>query len=137
MQSQDIKNLKFRYLLWLYKTIKEDLDRIERKFTQLDIDKEVFQRIVKQADSLDSKDKKSLGKSLQEFKEYIKKKEKDAQDLKFDGQRLRPQYHFLLLKLKAVEKTIIQQLGQKAKDRIKTLYECEMQRRILESREHS
>ena len=38
MDKKDEKNLKIRYLTWLYKTVKEAFDRYERKFTQVEID---------------------------------------------------------------------------------------------------
>jgi hypothetical protein len=136
MQKQDIKNLKFRYLLWLYKTTKEELDRIERKFTQLDIDRGILGYISKYADSSKVKAKDKLSKFIKAFKEYIDNKEKDGLDLKFDNRKLKSEYYFSLVKLKAIEKSIVKQLGRKAKERIKLLYEQEMIRRILESEEH-
>ncbi len=136
MHRQDINNLKFRYLLWLYKTTREGLDRIERKFTQLDIDRDILGYIVKHLDSLKVKDKHKLDKFIKQFREYIDRKEKDGLDLKFDGRKLKSEYYYSLVKLKAIEKSIVKQLGQKAKGRIKMLYEQETIRRILESKEH-
>lgn len=136
MQNQDIKNLEFRYLLWLYKTVREELDRTERKFTQLGIDKEILKYILKQANSSKVADKNRLDKFLSEFKEYIDKKEEQGRALKFDGRKLKAEYYFPLLKLEAIEKTIVRQLGKKARHKIKSLYEQEMARRILESKEH-
>ena len=51
--DKDSRNLKKRYLIWLYKTTKEALDRIERKFTQADIDKFILMDMIRQ-----DKDKK-------------------------------------------------------------------------------
>lgn len=134
MHKQDIKNLKFRYLLWLYKSTKEELDKVERKFTQVEIDKELLHYLRLHADSSKIKDKAKLDKLLREFRQYIFKKEKDGRDLKFSGRRLKPEYYFLLLKLQAIEKVITEQLGQAGKKQIKALYEEEMRKRILESK---
>lgn len=130
MDKQDIKNLKKRYLIWLYKTTKEAFDRIERKFTQLDIDK----FILKELNKLDKT--KRTQKFIDEFKAYIKNKEKDGIGLKYEGSQIKPDYYFLSLKLKAIEKTIIKELGKNTLKQIKSLYEKEMTERILRSTEH-
>lgn len=130
MDKQDIKNLKRRYLIWLYKTTKEDWDKVERKFTQLDIDRAILEELNK----LDS-DKRTKG-FIEVFANYIRNKEKKGLDLKYEGGKLKPAYHFLGLKLKAIEKVIAEELGKKALKEIKSLYEKEMTERILKSREH-
>ena len=130
MDSRDLKNLKKRYLIWLYKTTKEALDKVERKFTQIDIDK----FILKELTDLD-KDKKAQ-KFVEEFRVYIENKEKDALNLKYDGKELKPEYRFLNLKLRTIEKAIIKGLGKRALEEIKFLYEIEMVERILKSTEH-
>ena len=45
MDAKEIKNLKKRYLIWFYKTAKEALDKIERKFTQTEIDKFILKEL--------------------------------------------------------------------------------------------
>ena len=45
MDAKEIKNLKKRYLIWFYKTTKEALDKIERKFTQMEIDKFILKEL--------------------------------------------------------------------------------------------
>jgi len=136
MKKHDIKNLKFRYLLWLYKMAKDDFDRIERKFTQLEIDKQMLAYFTHSMDFVKVKDRKTLNKLLHDFRAYVAKKEKDGKSLKFDHGRLKPDYYFLMLKLEAVEKIILEECGQKALKKIKALYEDQMQKRILESTEH-
>jgi len=130
MEKQDLKNLKRRYLIWFYKTTKEAWDRVERKFTQVEIDRAI----------LDELDKPGTDKRLQgfidEFKVYIQNKEKEGLDLKYEGNKLKPEYHFLGLKLRAIEKVIMKELGKKALNEIKSLYEEEITRRILKSTEH-
>jgi hypothetical protein len=129
MESRDLKNLKKRYLIWLYKTTKEAVDKIERKFTQLDIDK----LILKEIKSDDKK--KALKKFILEFEKYIEDKEKNGLSLKYEGSQLKPEYHFLILKLKAIEKAILKELGKPALKEIKDLYEKQMCKRILEERQ--
>jgi hypothetical protein len=126
----DRKNLKKRYLIWLYKTTKEALDRIERKFTQLEIDRFILEELKKQ-------DKNNqVEKFIREFEVYIQNKEKDGLSLKYSGKKLNPEYQFLILKLNAIEKAIIKNLGKNALTQIQSLYEKEMTERILKSTEH-
>jgi len=130
MDKKEIKALKKRYLTWFYKTARETLDKIERKFTQLEIDKLILKELKAK-----SKDKKN-DKFIAEFEAYILNKEMDGMELKFEGKQLKPEYVFLELKVKAIEKAIVKELGIKALDEIRTLYEKEMTRRILASTEH-
>lgn len=129
MDKQEIKSLKRRYLIWLYKTTKEAKDLIERKFTQLEIDRFILRELVNLG-----KDKK-LEKFITEFKTYIQSKEREGLILKYEGKRLKPDYHFLVLKLKAIEKAIVKELGKSALQEIKSLYEKEMIERILKRTE--
>lgn len=130
MDKKEIKNLKRRYLIWFYKVTKEALDKIERKFTQLDIDKFILKE-------LKAKDKeKRAEKLIAEFQAYTLSKEMDGIGLKYEGRQLKPEYYFLDLKLRAIEKTIAKELGKKALEEIKALYEKEMTERILKSTEH-
>ena len=130
MNKQDIKNIKKRYLLWLYKTAKESLDKIERKFTQSEIDRLILKELEKQDKY--NKVKKFIG----EFRIYIQNKEKDGLSLKYENKDLNPDYLFLVLKLKAIEKTIISELGRVGLKQIKSHYEQEMTERILRSAEN-
>jgi hypothetical protein len=129
MDKPEIKSLKKRYLVWLYKTTKEALDRTERKFTQLEIDK----FILKELNRLD-KDRKAKN-FVQELKTYIQNKEKEGVSLKYEGKELKPEYYFLALKLKAIEKAIAKKLGKSSLEEIKRYYEEEMTRRILQERQ--
>ena len=130
MNKEDAKNLKKRYLIWLYKTNKEALDKIERKFTQADIDKFILVELIRQDED------RKLQKFVAEFKAYIENKEKEGAALKFEGREPRLEYQFLALKLKAIEKAIVKALGKRALGEIKFLYEMEMVERILKSTEH-
>jgi hypothetical protein len=136
MDRRDIKNLKFRYLLWLYRTTKEGFDRIERKFTQVDIDRKIMRYMRAHSNSRNLKRKNEARKFLKDFKEYINKKEKEGMEAKFEGRKLKPEYYHLSLKLEAIEKAIVEELGHRGLKEIKALYEHEMMRRIIESQEH-
>jgi len=130
MDKNDTKNLKKRYLLWFYKTAKEAFDKIERKFTQVEIDRTILRELKAQ-------DKKgTISSFIRDFENYIAKKEQEGLSLKFKGRKLSADYEFLLLRLKAVEKAIIKELGKNALNDIKGLYESEMTARILRSTEH-
>ncbi len=130
MNKQELKNLKKRYLIWFYKTTKEELDKIERKFTQAQVDRFIL-------DTLKKADKeKALESFIAQFEEYINKKEQEGVNLKFENKKLRPDYNFLALKLSAIEKAIVRELGKKALEEIKLLYEMEMIERILKSTGH-
>lgn len=125
----DKKNLKKRYLIWLYKTTKEALDRIERKFTQLEIDRFILKELKESASD------KELQKLTRDFEAYIENKEKEGLILEHEGKGLKPEYKFLVLKLRAVEKAITGKLGKAALNKIKGAYTQEMIRRILEERD--
>lgn len=130
MNKLDLKNIKKRYLIWFYKTAKEALDKIERKFTQADIDRFILKELKRKG-----KDK-TVESFIVQFEEYIQKKEQDGLALKFENKKLKPHYVFLVLKLEAIEKSITKELGKKALEEIKVLYEIEMIERILRSTEH-
>jgi len=137
--SRDLKNLKKRYLIWLYKTTKEELDRIDRKFTQLDIDKFMIKTISKKISLYNNTKKKSLNKFLIDLKNYIKNKEEAALKARFknsDKSTTKDDYIFLKLKLETIEKAIKKVLGKNILFEIKNLYEQEMIKRILEERVH-
>jgi hypothetical protein len=129
MKKNDILNLKKRYLIWLYKETKEALDRVDRKFTQIELDKFIREELQKE----ELKDRKFL----EDFNTYANNKEKDCETLKSkEGKYLNPGHQFLFLKLKAVEKAIVKELGAKGLKEIKNLYHQEMVDRILRSTEH-
>jgi len=131
MDAIEKKNLKRRYLLWLYKAVKEEFDKIERKFTQLEIDKVLLAEMK-------ALDKKKLAtRFISDYQAYMHKKQDEGVKLKYrDASALLPEYYFLEVKLKAVENTIAKVLGQSGLRQIKALYERQMSERILRSTEH-
>ncbi len=141
-ESREQKALVRRYLIWCYKTTKEALDRIDRKFTQLLVDrfilKELEGRDKKDKDLLDANSLKSYQQKREEFEQYILAKEQEAYSVKFSDQDhhvLKADYLYLKNRLTAVEKAICHFLGEKGLGYIQSHYEDEMTRRILEARE--
>ncbi len=131
MDGQDRKNLKKRYLVWFYKTAKEALDKVERKFTQVEIDTFLHREMLK-AD----KDK-LFRKQVDEFALYLEKKEEEGHGLKYDPDGgLKSEYAYLEARLEAVERAIRKEFGSVALQEIKGMYEAEMTQRILKSTEH-
>jgi len=81
-------------------------------------------------------EKAHLEKFVNQYREYISAKEKSCLELKYQGKKTNPEFIFLDVKLNAVEKLIVKELGRRGLERIKTLYEIEMTERILRSTEH-
>ena len=134
------KNLIKRYLLWCYKTTKEELDRIDRKFTQLEVDYFIRQKLSESKSAAVRLSGKEYLALLADFDDYISKKEKDATNLKYaDSVKplFNPQYVYLNDRLKAIEKAAVVFLGKKELSAMQSLYEGEMTKRILEERQHT
>ena len=121
------KNLIRRYLVWCYKSTKEELDRFDRKFTQLAVDRFILERILPRS----PEEKRALAKSVAEFKEYIVKKEGSA-----EAEKSSPQHLYLKKRLFAVENAIKHFLGAQELPKIVAVYEEEMTGRILTARDH-
>ncbi|MCR4337432.1 MAG: hypothetical protein NUV91_06465 [Candidatus Omnitrophica bacterium] len=135
--TRDEENLLTRrYLLWCYKSTKEALDRIDRKFTQVQVDRNLLNSLENEAVSYACSE---LGEKIESFKKYIQDKEKSGLEEKyvdFKKEVLQPEYIYLQLRLRAVEKAIGIFLGDGELAKIQNLYENEMSRRILEARDH-
>ena len=130
-------SLTFRYLLWCYKTTKEQLDWIDRKFTQAEVDRYVLKCLLKDKGLKDNVD---YLKKIDDFLLYIESKEARGLKEKFSSIKLKkPKSEYLYLKnrLSAIEKAIVHFCGTKALKEIAALYEKEMTCRILEARDHS
>lgn len=136
MNNQDIKNLKKRYFIWLYKTAKAVFDKYERKFTQVDIDKDILMEMEKELlGSYLPHEKDALQRQIDDFEKYIENKEKACSEFRNQGKKINPEFIFSEMKLDAIEKTIVKELGRKGLEEIKSLYEKEMVERILKSTE--
>ncbi len=128
------KKLIRRYLVWCYKTTKEELERVDRKFTQLVVDGRILKELEKNSE------RPFIEKEIAEFKLYMATKRSDAQKSKFSDtalSNLNPRYVYLKNRFLAVKKAIADFLGKKELADIERLYEEEFTRRILESREHT
>ena len=137
MDKIDLKNLKKRYLIWLYKTTKEAFDKHERKFTQLDIDKFILGEIENELQrAYLPQEKEAIKGFIADFIKYIGDKENACADLRKGGQKTNAEFLFLDMKLQAVEKAVIKELGKRSLSRIKDMYEKEMTQRILKSIEN-
>ena len=136
MNNQDIKNLKKRYFIWLYKIAKEAFDKDERKFTQVDIDKDILAEMEKELlGSYLPHEKDALQRHINDFQKYIENKEKACSELRNQHKKINQDFIFLEIKLDAIEKIIVGELGRRGMDEIKSLYEKEMTERILKSTE--
>ena len=138
--TKEEKCLCRRYLIWCYKTTKEELDRIDRKFTQLYVDDYLRRFLLRKKQTFLPEIIPYYKNQVENFKRYIEDKQKNAYAQKFvdkDGKVEQPQYCYLKNRLEAVEKTIRELFGKKELATIKEGYEIEMTRRIWEAREHS
>ena len=134
------KNLIRRYLIWCYKTTKEELDKTERYFTQLDVDTYVLKQLRAQKDYKRSTKTPSYRALVDQFEEYMAKKKANVIKKKYSDKKqttLQPHYQYLKNRLLAIEGAIEHFLGRKEQKEIVRLYEEEMTRRILSAREHA
>ena len=136
--TQKEQGLIRRYLLWCYKTTKEELDKIDRYFTQAVVDDYFVERLKS------SPEYKAHGvafcKSVEDFVQYAREKRAKAEEKKFaDNARaaLAPDYQYLQARFEAIEQAICHFFDQKELGEIAALYEEEMTERILKSREHT
>ncbi|MBF0532977.1 MAG: hypothetical protein HQL23_07785 [Candidatus Omnitrophica bacterium] len=130
-----------RYLIWCYKTAKEALDRIDRYYTQLEIDQSVLD-VLRDCPAYIASGAagKDFVKRVDDFEVYMREKRRNVDAKKFnagDGKQLSGEYVYLRERMRAIEKAIIRFLGRPELARIHQLYETEMTRRILEAREHT
>lgn len=136
--SSNERRLVRRYLVWCYKTTKEELDRVDRYFTQSLVDDYLIERL-KKLPAYKSADPDFL-KAVEDFVAYAGEKKARAGDKKFadlSAQTLRPDYQYLQARLEAIEEAITHFLGEKEREEIVALYEQEMTERILKAREHT
>ncbi|MCD4727274.1 MAG: hypothetical protein K8R46_06410 [Pirellulales bacterium] len=134
------KKLVRRYLIWCYKTTKEDLDRIDRYFTQMKADEVILSELNKRAKKKDKALASAAAKKAAEFKLYMNKKTSRALSQKYRDVKkkiLDPDYVCLKDRLSGIERAIVDFLGKKEMKTIQDLYEEEMTQRILTAREHT
>jgi len=128
-----------RYLIWCYKTTKEELDRTDRYFTQLIVD-DIILHELSQEEERDSKDDAEFLKKTKKFKQYIYEKQRRVFSQKFadsKGKKLQPEYRYLKSRMVGIEKALVSLLGEMELKAVQSLYEKEMTRRILEAKEQA
>ena len=133
--TQKEQDLIRRYLVWCYKTSKEELDKIDRYFTQAVVDDYLIERLKSSQDG-----GAPFRKSIEDFVQYAQEKKSKAEAKKFaDPARrtLHPDYRYLKARFEAIEQAICHFFDQKELARIAALYEAEMTERILKAREHT
>ncbi|MCA9409520.1 MAG: hypothetical protein H6755_05065 [Candidatus Omnitrophica bacterium] len=128
-------NLIRRYLVWCYKTTKEDLDRIDRYFTQFTVDSHLLESLKKE--KVFKSDMKYKD-AVKQFEQYMHEKIDKARQKKFvdNKEELNTEYVYLQNRMVAIENTISKLLGEEMLKEIVRLYEEEMTVRILQAREH-
>jgi hypothetical protein len=138
--NQNQKDLTRRYLIWCYKTTKEDLDRIDRYFTQYDVDQQLLKTLKGTKEFKSSSSDGQYKELVEQFEKYLHEKKAKAQEKKFahpSKVQLTHDYLYLRNRLESIEKAVVHFLGKKELKSIRLLYEGEMTRRILEAREHT
>ena len=138
-RTQHQNDLIRRYLVWCYKTTKEDFDRIERYFTQLEVDTYVLKKMRSNKDYIKASKMHPYRTLIDQFEGYMKKKEAKVLKEKYSDKsfkKLQPHYQYLKSRLAALEGAIVHFLGKREKIRIRRLYEEEMTHRIMEARDH-
>jgi len=134
------KDLIRRYLIWCYKTTKEELDKIDRYFTQLKADAYVLLNLRKTKEYKASAGNSAYKDIVDGFQAYMSEKEINVLKKKYkNGQsaELDPGYQYLENRFIAIENTIEHFLGVNELKNICRLYEEEMTDRILKAREHT
>lgn len=133
--SQKENKLIRRYLLWCYKTTRETIERIDRKFTQLTVDKFVLGGLTEDKNW----GKSTMGSDIEAFIQYIKDKEDAALLEKYSDATkgiVSGNYAYLTKRLQLIEKAIKHFCGSKALEQMDELFEREMTQRILQARDH-
>lgn len=132
------RNLIKRYLVWCYKTTKEELDRVDRYFTQGIVDEFILNELSNAKEFITAQNTQ-YRQLVDEFKAYMDKKLSNAINKKYLDKRKTknvPEYQYLSNRMAAIEKAISFHFGENGLKEIIALYENEMTGRILSSREH-
>jgi len=139
--TQRERDLLRRYLVWCYKTTKEELDRIDRYFTQLTVDGFVLDSLRKGSDYKKALEpSEGYHKLVDDFEKYMCTKKENVMKRKFADASCRAvtaEYLYLSNRFCAIEKAIERFFGKKEVSLICQLYETEMTTRILAAREHA
>jgi len=140
MSNNNSHNLTRRYLIWCYKTTKEDLDRMDRYFTQAPVDDFIYQELSQSQEYISDEAPREFKDEVKNFEEYKQIKLDKAKQQKYNdanNEILKPDYLYLTKRLAAIEEAIQHFLGKEELAVIIDLYEQEMTLRILQAREHT
>ena len=135
--TQKERDLIRRYLVWCYKTTTEEMDKIDRYFTQAAVDDFLIERL-KNLPEYKAREI-SFRKSVEDFVRYAGEKKANAEGKKFADRAqtvLAPDYQYLKARSEAIEEAICHFFDRKELGKITALYENEMTERILKAREH-
>jgi hypothetical protein len=133
LSKEDQRSLRKRYLFWLYKMTKDELDRIDRKFTQLSIDGDIQELLEGWSLKMGQRARGNLQPFIKELEEYIFQKESDAQKLKFDETgAVNSKYLFLHMKFEAICSITKSLFGTPVLKEFRRLYEEASLGRILD-----
>lgn len=136
--TQKEQDLIRRYLVWCYKTTREELDKIDRYFTQAVVDDYLIERL--KASPEYKAHTTPFHKSVEDFIQYAREKKTKAEGKKFIdtvAATLSPDYQYLKARFETIEQAICHFFDQKELEKIAALYEKEMTERILRAREHT
>lgn len=136
--TQKEQDLIRRYLVWCYKTTKEELDKVDRYFTQAVVDDYLIERLK----TLPEYKARTtpFHKSVADFMQYALGKKARAEGKKFADSAqtvFHPDYQYLNARFEVIEQAICHFFDQKELERVAALYENEMTERILKAREHT
>lgn len=137
--TQNENNLIRRYLIWCYKTTKEDLDHIDRYYTQYMADQYILSQLKKEK-TIGKENVNGYKSQVKDFEAYLNKKKTNVDSQKFldkDKKQIKSEYQYLKNRFRAIEKAICHFLSRKELAKIERLYEEEMTQRILSAREHA
>ena len=137
--SSNEKKLMWRYLIWYYKSTKEDIDKIDRYYTQEIVDTFLLKKLKESKNFDNGKGSSVYLDCVDVFEEYRDNKKLKADEQKFfnvNEKKVCAEYQYLTDKLVAIEKAIEHFFGKKELDDIVSLYEEEMIDRILKARKH-
>src|SRR3989344_2070368 len=121
--TQKEQDLIRRYLVWCYKTSKEELDKVDRYFTQAVADDYLIERL-KSLPEYKARET-PFHKSVEDFVQYAREKKSKAEAKKFlDSAQavLHPDYQYLNARFEAVERAICHFFDSKELERIAALY---------------
>ncbi len=127
-------------MVWCYKTTKENIDRIDRYYTQKMVDHFLLDELTKTKEFKSDKTPIEYKRLIKSFEDYVNNKIENADRQKFSDDKkttFNANYLYLINRLAAIEKAIKHFLGAKNLESIRNSYEEEMTHRILQAKDHT